>query len=361
MFETLHKIKNKESLQYVVSFSLIALTSISCYLSLSLIDYRVVALILLLVVSVIAMLFKIRPVLFTAILSAFIWNFFFILPTYTFGIDNPEDTLLFSMYFVIALLNAVLTSKIRKAEQEAREKEEKEKTIELYNTLLNSLSHELRTPIATIIGTVDTLKENKKKLPGSLITDMLSEIEKAGLRLNRQVDNLLNMSRLESGFVNLQLDWTDMDELIYTILENNNKEFNKHTIIYQTSENIPLFKIDRALMEQVIYNLLHNAVQYTPVESFIYIDIKHKDSFCIIEIKDSGKGFPEDKVEHVFEKFYRLPDSATGGTGLGLSIVKGFVEAQHGKIKLINKPGSGAIFIIKIPVETTNFNPNQHA
>ena len=169
------------------------------YFSVEFIGYRIVALILLLVVSLLAMLIDIFPVLVTALLSALIWNFFFIPPTFTFHIGTPEDALMFLMYFVIAMINAVLTFKIREFERKARDKEEKEKSIKLYNILLNSLSHELRTPIATIIGAIDTIKDNETKLSNNNKKELYSEIEIASFRLNRQVENLLNMSRLEAG------------------------------------------------------------------------------------------------------------------------------------------------------------------
>ena len=136
------------------------IVSIACFLFVDLVGYRVVALVLLVTVSLLAMLFEISPVLIAAVLSALIWNFFFIPPIFTFHVDHAEDLLMFLMYFLVAMVNAVLTFKIREAETIARDKEEKENALRHYNVLLNSLSHELRTPIATIIGAVDTLKEN---------------------------------------------------------------------------------------------------------------------------------------------------------------------------------------------------------
>src|SRR5690606_32655119 len=136
--------------QYLISLILIIGTALLCFFSVDFIGYRAVALILLLVVSLNAILFDILPVLLSALLSALIWNFFFIPPIMTFHVGTPEDGLMFLMYFVIASINAVLTFKIREFERNERDEEDKAKAIKLYNTLLNSLSHELRTPIATI-------------------------------------------------------------------------------------------------------------------------------------------------------------------------------------------------------------------
>ena len=165
-------------MQCLISITLVISVSLICFFLSNHIDYRITALILLMTVSVTAMLFDIIPVLITAFLSGLILNYFFIQPLFTLHITNTEDILLFFMYVIIALVNAVLTYKIREVENKARDKEEKEKTIQLYDTLLNSLSHELRTPIATIIGAIDTLKENKNKLSENNQTVLLEEIDK---------------------------------------------------------------------------------------------------------------------------------------------------------------------------------------
>ena len=340
--------------QYIISLAFISLTVIACYSLIKLIDYRVVALILLLAVSILAMLYDIFPVLSAAILSALIWNFLFIPPTLTFHIGTPEDGLLFLMYFVIALINIVLTSKIRSFERKVRDKGAREKTIRLYNTLLNSLSHELRTPISTIIGAIDTIKENNSKLSDRNKKDLFDEIEIASVRLNRQVENLLSMSRLEAGVLQPKLDWCDINELIFAVIKNNKESAINHNVQFDPNDQLPLFKIDRGLLEQVLNNILHNALQYTPLNSTIVISVSWKNDRCQIILSDNGKGVPPNEIHYVFDKFYRLPQTSTGGTGLGLSIAKGFTEALNGTIKLENlNNGGGAKFTIEIPAEVS--------
>jgi two-component system, OmpR family, sensor histidine kinase KdpD len=342
--------------QYVISILLIVLTAIPCFFSVDFIGYKTIALILLLVVSINAILFDILPVVLSALLSALTWNFFFIPPILTFHIDNAEDGLMFLMYFVIASINAVLTNKIRKAERKERDEEEKLKTIKLYNTLLNSLSHELRTPISTIIGAVDTLKEAKDKLSSDNQSELLSQLELASTRLNRQVENLLNMSRLESGMLKLHLDWCDLNELIYSIIQKLSLTNGTHKILFDSSESLPLFKMDMGLMEQVLHNIIFNAIQYTPENSIVKITASYASDQCVITISDNGNGFPEIEIPFIFDKFYRLPQTKSGGSGLGLSIAKGFVEAHNGNISLKNSKKGGAVFTITIPAETSFMN-----
>lgn len=306
-------------------------------------------------VSVAAMLFEILPVLLAAVLSAVIWNFFFIPPLFTFNIGDTEDALFFLLYFVIALVNTVLTFKIREAEKKARQKEEKENELKFYNTLLNSLSHELRTPIAAILGSVDMLKESKDKITVENQIELLNEIGIAGNRLNRQVENILNMSRLESGMLKPKSDWTDINELVNYVIQKLSPA-EKHQLIFKNSDSLPLFKLDSGLTEQILYCLLHNAIQYTPENTTIQMDVTHKDNNCVITVADNGNGFPENEMAFVFDKFYRLKNTKPGGSGLGLSIARGFTEAQNGIIKLENYEQGGAIFTIEIPAETTYIN-----
>lgn len=296
-------IKYNLILQHVISILLVLLVSLSCYFSLDVLGYKTVAMVLLMTVSISAMLFDILPVLLACTLSAIIWNFFFIPPTFTFHIDNTEDSLMFLLYFVIASVNAALTLKIRQEEKKSREKEEKEKSIVLYNTLLNSLSHELRTPISTILGSVDTLQENKEKLSDNNQKELLHQIETASLRLNRQVENLLNMSRLETGMLKPS-----------------------------------------------------NAIHYTPINTHITITSDQQGNTCILNISDTGNGISEKELPFIFDKFYRLPNSKTGGSGLGLSIVKGFVEAHDGTIVLKNNSSGGLLCTVSIPAETSFLN-----
>ena len=332
-----------------------------CYLLPTLIGYRVIALILLLNVSFIAMFFDMKPVLTAAVLSALVWNFFFIPPKFTFAIRSAEDALMFMMYFVVALVNAVLTTKIRQIEKDASQKEEKENTIKLYDTLLNSLSHELRTPISTIIGASDNLQTMADKLSELDKYELVSEISKASLQLNRQVGNLLNMSRLESGFIKPKNDWFDASELVYDVinqLKDNLKDKPLHLAI---KENLPLFKLDYGLVFQVLHNLVHNAITYLPKYAVITVRAFCREDKLVLIVEDTGNGFPDDEIKKVFDKFYRLKNSATGGTGLGLSIVKGFVEAMKGSIRLEHLQDGGAVFTVEIPSELSYVNTNMKA
>lgn len=340
--------------QYIyVAISILMVVCILFFL-VDYLNYKIIALLLLLLVSIHAMIFDIKPTILSAVLSAILWNFLFIPPIFTFHIGNPEDILMFAMYFTVALINAVLLYKLKKIEKKALEKEEKEKTLKLYNTLLNSLSHELKTPIATIIGSIDTLQELESKLSDENKKLLLNEIGIAGLKLNNQVENLLNMSRLESGTLKPKLEWCDLNEIIHLIIA---KDFqNNKRIIFQSVEQLPICKIDSGLFEQILSNLIKNALQHTDDSCDVEIKLELNNNLLIISIEDNGKGIEHSNLQYIFDKFYRAPNTSTGGTGLGLSIVKGFVEALNGKIEVSNKIPNGLIFKIAVPTDVTYLN-----
>jgi two-component system sensor histidine kinase KdpD len=352
--------------QYVISILLILLVATACFFLSGFIGYKVVALLLLVTVSLIAMFFDIWPVVVAAILSALVWDFFFIPPQFTFHVNDAEDALMLLMYFFIAMVNATLTYKIRQTEKITQKREEKENTLKLYNTLLNSLSHELRTPISTIIAATDNLQSGNSNISEEHKSELVQEISEASLRLNRQVENLLNMSRLESGFIQPKRDWCDVNELIHSSLNRMPESLKNHKVEVRIKENLPLFSLDFVLMEQVLCNLMRNAALYSPENSTIVCEAFHTEEISnkgnavekitgrlVITISDNGPGFPVHETKKVFEKFYRLKNSKAEGTGLGLSIVKGFVEAHGGVIKLENNASGGAKFTVEIPSEMT--------
>ncbi len=339
--------------------SILAVVSVGggCYLFSDWIGYRSVALILLLTVSLLAMRLSLYPVLLAALLSALIWDFFFIPPHYTLHVNSYEDVLMLAMYFIVALLNGVLTARIRYFEKIAHEKQAKIHTLELYDTLFNALSHELRTPIATILGASDHLLSGVTELTERDKKSLIREINHASERLNYLTENLLNMSRLESGFIRPKLDWCDLSELIYTVVNRHEEALTGHRIQVQIPDNLPLVKLDFGLMEQVLQNLLRNAAKYTPEGSRITIKALVEQDTCVIELSDSGSGIAQADLPYIFDRFYRSRNAASGGIGLGLSIVKGFVAAQGGHIIVKSEPDSGTQFSIRIPVELNYLKP----
>lgn len=355
MKKTLFKGGNSSASAYVISVLLVAIIVTICFLFSKHMDYRTVGLILMLTVCFITMTFDIWPVVVSALVSALAWNFFFIPPTFTFSIGNPGDILIFCMYFVIAILNGVITYKIRQMENAALKKEERAHTLKLYGTLLNSLSDELRTPISTIAAATHDLQSNQATLSDEIKNKLISEISKASLHLNQEIEDLLNMSRIESGATKPQKDWVNIEELIFEVVKGIEGTDLTQPIHINIPPGLPLFKLDKSMMKQSIYNILYNARFYSPKKTRIDIYAAYHIDVLQITIEDDGKGFPDQEISKVFDKFYRFENSHSGGSGLGLSVAKGFIEAQKGSVKLHNVPTGGAKFTIDIATEIMPF------
>lgn len=224
----------------------------------------------------------------------------------------------------------------------------------LYKTLFNSISHELRIPVATIIGASDTLLS--QSYPEETKLKLYSEINTASIRLNQLIENLLNMSRLESGRITPRTDWCDVHDLANDVAGNLQQELLPYKFYIVIPSDMPLVRIDFGLIEQVLHNLILNATQNAPPGTAIRLKFYFDNGKLTIQVMDRGNGFPPEDLTMVFNKFYRGKDAKTGGTGLGLSIVKGFVEAHNGTVIAENRQNGGAIFTIKISVEISEMN-----
>jgi two-component system sensor histidine kinase KdpD len=485
--------------QYFVINIFVILTAIICFLAKAYIGYQVVSFVLLFLVSILALFYGTGPILLAATMCALIWDYFFIPPRFTLHIERAEDMLMLLMFFFIALMNGILTSRVRRQEKRIRMREERTHALyqlsrelsaavgieevskivvkytqkyfnldcaiilknemnqledkvrhetkiklsendlsiaywvfkhsakagkntdtlpsteftfypmmgdsnlgvvvvehiniftqgedqfwesflsqisgryereflrttarkayilnesdKLYKTLFNSISHELRIPVATIMGASDTLL--LQSYPEETKLKLYTEINTASVRLNRLIENLLNMSRLESGRITPRPDWCDVHDLANKIADNLKQELEHFKLSTVIPADMPLVNIDFGLIEQVLHNLVLNATQYAPSGTNIRIKFFYEQETLTIQVMDRGKGFPVAELGEIFNKFYRGQDSKTGGTGLGLSIVKGFVEAHGGTVIAENRQNGGAIFTIKLPVKISDMN-----
>ena len=237
--------------------------------------------------------------------------------------------------------------RLRDSEQQAKLVTESER---LSKTMLNSVSHEIRTPIAAITNAATNLSEPRQGALNDFQQTMVGEIQEASKRLNRLVANLLNMTRLESGHVKPKMDWCDVADLIQTTFKDIERDMSRHPVAVSVVPNLPLVRMDFVLMQQVLTNLLLNVAAHTQPGTAVQVEAKVESDFLLLIVSDQGPGFPPEILPHIFEKFYRAPTAPAGGTGLGLAIVKGFAEAQAGQVTAENQPSGGARFIVRMPI-----------
>jgi two-component system sensor histidine kinase KdpD len=481
---------------YLYSAAIMLFTVFVCYLVKGFLGYQVISYILLFAVSLVALFFSTGPILLAAGLGALLWDFFFINPPLTVYIAKAEDLMMFATFFSVAIINGILTSRLRGQQRLAREREQRTNALyvlskvlstasgtqevideavlqikkdfgvesaillrvddvhlgtalkphrsgielhksehsvaewvfkhqkkagkftdtlpatdlsfyplkgmrmntgvlvvklqkpfrgelemfwdtfrvqlinalerellnemarrasvlneseKLYKTLFNSISHELRIPVSAIMGASETLLHHQGD---SILQQQLSqEIFSASERLNRLIENLLNLSRLEADRITPSVDWNDVNDLVHKVVSDLKDELTPYVTDVVIAPSMPLVKFDFGLMEQVLHNLVHNAAHYAKPGTTIRIKVYYDHQQMVVQVMDRGEGFPTESIPYLCNKFYRANSRVSGGIGLGLSIVKGFVEAHRGTVSFENRSNGGALVTVRIPTE----------
>jgi len=262
------------------------------------------------------------------------------------AMDEPERL---HQLETFAAQTALALERARLAE-EAHAAQVRIETERLRNSLLSSVSHDLRTPLAAITGAVTTVLEGGARLDASTRQELLESVRDEADRLNRLVQNLLEMTRLESGALQLRRDWHPLEEIIGAALGRVGKRLGARRVTTRVPPDLPLVAIDDVLIEQVLVNLLDNSLKYTPATTAIEIIATAGERNVTVEIADHGPGLRAGDEDRVFDKFYRTDPSAGRGAGLGLAICRGIVQAHGGRIWAQNLPGSGVAFLFTLPI-----------
>ena len=228
-----------------------------------------------------------------------------------------------------------------------------EESDRLRSALLTSISHDLKTPLAAIIGAAGTLRSFAGALDDDSKMDLLSTVQDEAERLNRFIANLLDMTRLESGAAVPNMALNDLSDILGATLQRARKVLAHHRIELGLAHDLPMVNIDPVLFDQVLFNLLDNAAKYAPAGTMIRVEGRAEPRSIVVQILDEGDGIAEEDLDRIFDKFYRARkgDQVRAGTGLGLPICRGFVESMGGKISASNRRDrSGAVFTIRLPV-----------
>jgi two-component system, OmpR family, sensor histidine kinase KdpD len=235
-------------------------------------------------------------------------------------------------------------------------------TDRLRAALLTSISHDLRTPLASILGSATSLAANGDLLDAATRLDLARNIQDEAERLNRFIGNLLDMTRLEAGPLPLRTTPVELSDVVGSALRRASKVLAAHRTEVRLQPDLPMLDLDDVLFEQVLFNLLDNAGKYAPAGSLVTISAWQEGGQVFVRVVDEGPGIPPADLAHIFEKFYRVggPDRRRAGTGLGLAICRGFVEAMHGTITAANRSDrSGSVFTITLPVPANAGRPRE--
>ena len=237
----------------------------------------------------------------------------------------------------------------QKAAEDTRMRMETE---QMRSSLLSAVSHDLRTPLASITGAASTLRSQEGKLAPQVKQELLESISEEAERLSRLVGNLLDMTRFESGAVELRRDLCPLEEIVGAALQRVERQMEGRAVTTLLPGDLPLVYVDDVLIGQVVTNLVENALKYTPKETPLEIAAEAAPDGVILEVRDRGPGFPAGEEERIFEKFYRGSTKGARGAGLGLAICRAIVQAHQGKIQAFNRPGGGAVFSVMLPARS---------
>ncbi len=232
----------------------------------------------------------------------------------------------------------------------AKEKQVYIESQKLFQTVLNSVSHELRTPVSIISSAISNLMDERTAADPENRRKICNELDSSANRLNLLIENILDMSKIESGYLKLNIQPYDLADLFGVVLNQLKEDLKSHEFKVEIPEILPLVYIDINWIKQALLNLFYNAIHYTPAGSRICLSVSLSERSVRISVNDNGPGVPESSLDLLFDKFYRVPGSQSGGTGLGLAIAKAIVEAHKGSIHAGNLKEGGLSVTIEIPI-----------
>ena len=348
------------------------------------INSTTVALAFLLVVLFAAILWGSKPALIASILGMLGFNFFFLPPFHTFTIADPQNWVALAVFFITALTVGQLSARARRraTEAEAQKSEIKQlyedlqtafdraseaeavkRSERLKSALLDAVTHDIRTPLTSIKASATLLLEDREaneqveKLSSEEQQAMLRVITHGADRLDRFVEGIVDLARIETGDMKLYRNWGAVDDIIDAALAQAEPLTRQHQIRVSVEDELPVVRVDARAVAEVIYTLIDNASKYAPADTLIIIEATRvADDMIEIAVEDQGPGIPAPLRERVFERFYRADSNGpagghSGGIGMGLAIAKGIVEAHSGRIWIEGGPvGRGARIIFTVPV-----------
>jgi len=377
---------HKQFLGYIVAVVVIGTATAALKVFGGHVNPTTVALSLLLIVLFVATAWGSKPAVLASLVGVACFNFFFLPPFGTFTIAEPENWIAFFAFLITAITVGQLSARARQRAEEAEaarqeierlyyelqdtfERSSQAKALKqserLKSALLDAVTHDLRTPLTSIKASVTTLLDDQRsKTEGGEVTplaetdrrEMLEVIDEEADRLDRFVEDLMALARIEAGEMQLRREWTSLTEIITAAMKRVSSLTSNHRIELWLDEELPSVRVDERAVAEVIYVLVDNAAKYSAASSVIKIAAEaHKDDMVQLVVEDQGTGIPAELRERVFDKFFRaMRDGdligSKPGTGMGLAIAKGIVEAHGGRIWIESAEDSnGTRVVVLLP------------
>ena len=292
------------------------------------------------------------PTIAATVLSVASFDFLFVPPQGSFSVDDAQYLLTFAIMLAVGLIVSGLRASLRRQAGEQAKLELRAETERIRSTLLASISHDLRTPLAVMCGASSTLAERGERMSAEERAALARSVFEQGRDMSERVARLLEMTRLEAGAIALERDWDSLAEIAGAVLRRLADRTAAHRMVVDLPADLPLLRVDAVLIDQVLANLLENAVRHTPPGTVVQLRAKRAAAEVVVSVEDFGPGLPDEDIERLFAKFERAAtEGSPAGLGLGLAICRAIVALHGGRIWAERVSGGGLAFRFTLPLE----------
>jgi len=320
-----------------------------------------IAMLYLLAIVAMALRYGRGPVAATSVLCVAAFDFFFVPPQGRFTVHDPQYWVTFAMMLAVGLVISTLTETVRKREKARSQLAIEAETERIRSALLALISHDLRTPLAIMTGASSSLAERGEQLSVQERSALAKSVFERSREMSELVDKVLQMTRLDSGGIELARDWASLGEIAGSVIRRLGERLASHMIMVEIPGDLPLVRVDAALIEEVFGNLLENAVRHTPPRTLVRVRAEKAADNLVVSVEDFGAGLGEEDTRNLFTKFHHASGERRGGVGLGLAICQAIVKLHGGSIWAEPLPGGGKAFRFTLLAEKVPEAPTEPA
>lgn len=319
-----------------------------------------VAMVYLLAVVLVALRFSRGPAALAAVLCVAAFDFLFVPPEGAFTVEDGQYLLTFAIMLAVGLVVSGLVERTRAQAREQAALEMETETERIRSTLLASISHDLRTPLAVLTGASSSLVEAGERMAPQERQALARSLFEQSREMSERVSKVLQMTRLETGALRIERDWASVEEIVGAVLERLRDRLGAHRVLVELPADLPLVRVDAALVEQALANLLENAARHTPAGTVVRVRAACGDGQLVLSVVDYGGGLPAPERERVFRKFeHGSPEGASSGLGLGLAICRAIVRLHGGRAWADSVADGGISFHLALPAEAPPAPPEE--
>jgi two-component system sensor histidine kinase KdpD len=351
--------RTRSLLGYASAVAAVAACTLAGWLIQGRFDLVNIAMLYVLAVVIIALRFSRGPAIAASLLSVLAFDIAFVPPRGTLTVDDAQYLLTFAIMLAVGLIISGLVDSVRRQAAAQAALSVEAETERIRSTLLASISHDLRTPLAVIAGASSSLAQSGDRLSATDRAALATSVFEESRRMSEHVAKVLQMTRLETGAIKLERDWVSLSELVGTVLARLRERMSAHRVIVELPEDLPLVKVDAPLIEQVLVNLLENCARHTPAGTVVRVYARRTGQQVTVTVEDYGDGIAEGDLERVFSKFHQGNVEGGPGIGLGLAICRAIVRLHGGKTWAERVSGGGTAFRFTLPVEAAPAVPEE--